>query len=92
MFQFYWLYIYIFLDIFFIFYGYILYFLITYLNAKCSLHGVVCYIFFTYFRNKYFFNHLVHSVQYIGRLTKIFILILEGILKKFPMSVATMSR
>ena len=27
-------------------------------------------------------NPLVHSVQYIGRLTKILILILEGILKK----------
>ena len=30
-----------------------------------------------------FFNPLVHSVHYFGRLTKILILILEGILKKF---------
>ena len=37
-------------------------------------------------------NPLVHSVQYIGRLAKILILILEGIVKKIPMSVATMSR
>ena len=35
-------------------------------------------------------NPLVHSVHYKGRLTKI--LILEGIFKNFPMSVATMSR
>ena len=35
---------------------------------------------------------LVHSVQYIGRLTKILIRILEVILKKIPMSAATMSR
>ena len=28
------------------------------------------------------FNPLVHSVHFIGRLTKILILILEGILKK----------
>ena len=37
-------------------------------------------------------NPLMHSVQYLGRLNKILILILEGILKKIPMSDATMSR
>ena len=37
-------------------------------------------------------NPLVHSFHYKGRLTKILILILEGILKKNPMSVAIMSR
>ena len=31
---------------------------------------------------KFLVNPLVHSVQYIGRLTKILISILEGILKK----------
>ena len=36
---------------------------------------------------------IMHSVHYNGGLTKILILILEGILKKnFPISVATMSR
>ena len=40
---------------------------------------------------KFGFNLLVHSVQYIGRLTKILISILEGILQKtIPMSIATM--
>ena len=43
-----------------------------------------------YLINRGDINPLVDSVHYKGRLTKI--LILEGILKKFPMSVATMSR
>ena len=37
-------------------------------------------------------NPLVLSVLYIGRLAKILITIMERNLKKFPMSVATMSR
>ena len=39
-------------------------------------------------------NPLVHSVHYIGRLTKVLILILEGILKKKKkiLSVAPMRR
>ena len=40
----------------------------------------------------YFINPLVPSVLYIGRLAKILIQIMEGILKKNPESVATMSR
>ena len=38
------------------------------------------------------FNPLVPSVLYIERLDKILISIMEGILKKNPMSVATMIR
>ena len=39
-----------------------------------------------------FFNPLLPSVPYMTRSAKILILILEGIIKKIPMSVATMSR
>ena len=38
------------------------------------------------------FNPLEPSVLYIGRLAKILISIMEGILKKIPMNVATMIR
>ena len=38
---------------------------------------------YIYLINTYYINTLVHSVQYIGRLTKIILIsILEGILKK----------
>ena len=40
----------------------------------------------------FFINPLVPSVLYIERLAKIFISIMEEILKKFPMNVVTMSR
>ena len=38
------------------------------------------------------FNPLVSSAHKSARITQISILKLEGIIKKFPMSVATMSR
>ena len=39
-----------------------------------------------------YFNSLVHTGHYSVRMAKILILTLEGILKNFPITVATMSR